>query len=92
MTSVPPNDADFFLLGKTDLTRDEARALTPIEAQITAAADQPSTGHTLDLVAPTEFSMQPTDTFLRSLACAAGLALLLAGCSRIYGSPRDDRA
>ncbi len=54
--SVPPNDADFFLLGKTDLTRDEARALTPIEARIIAAADQPHTGHTLDLVAPTEFS------------------------------------
>jgi PBP1b-binding outer membrane lipoprotein LpoB len=25
--------------------------------------------------------MQPTNTFLRSLACAVGLALLLAGCS-----------
>ncbi len=54
--TVPPNDADFFLLGKTDLTHDEARALTPLEARIAAAADQPHTGHTLDLVAPTEYS------------------------------------
>jgi pilus assembly protein CpaC len=54
--SIPPNDADFFLLGKTDLTRDEARALTPAEARIIAASDQPHTGHTLDLLAPTEYS------------------------------------
>ena len=54
--SLPPNDADFFLLGKTELTHDEARALTPLEARIVAAGDQPYTGHTLDLVAPTEYS------------------------------------
>jgi pilus assembly protein CpaC len=54
--TVPPNDADFFLLGKTELTHDQARALTPLEAHIAAAGDQPHTGHTLDLVAPTELS------------------------------------
>jgi pilus assembly protein CpaC len=53
---LPPTDADFFLLGKTEMTHAEAQALTPIEARIVAAADKPNTGHMLDLVAPTEFS------------------------------------
>jgi len=54
--AVPPNDADFFLLNKPELSRNEAAALTPIEAHIAAAADKPNTGHMLDLMAPTEFS------------------------------------
>jgi pilus assembly protein CpaC len=47
--TLPPSDADFFLLGKTEVTRAEARRLTPIEARIAAAGDQPNTGHMLDL-------------------------------------------
>jgi pilus assembly protein CpaC len=47
--SVPPNDPDFFLLGKSEVTREEARALTPLTAQFAAAGDHPFTGHMLDL-------------------------------------------
>ena len=53
--TIAPNDADFFLLGKSELTRAEAQALTPIEARIVEAENKPDTGHILDLVAPTEF-------------------------------------
>ena len=54
--TVPSNDADFFLLGKAELTRDEAQVLSPLEARIVAGEDQPHTGHIIDLAAPTEFS------------------------------------
>ncbi|MBI2714214.1 MAG: type II and III secretion system protein family protein [Rhizobiales bacterium] len=47
--SLPPNDADFFLLGKTEVTREEARALTPATARIATAGAQPFTGHMLDM-------------------------------------------
>ena len=47
--SLPPNDVDFFLLGKTELTRAEAKALTPELKQIAEAEQQPLTGHILDL-------------------------------------------
>jgi pilus assembly protein CpaC len=47
--SLPPNDVDFFLMGKTEVTREEARALTPITAQVAAAGQRPFTGHMLDL-------------------------------------------
>ncbi len=47
--ALPPNDPDFFLLGKTEVTRTEAMALTPITARIAAAGDRPFTGHMLDL-------------------------------------------
>ena len=47
--TLPPNDVDFFLLGKTELTREEAIALTPVDARIAAAGDRPFTGHMLDL-------------------------------------------
>jgi len=47
--TVPPNDVDFFLLGKTEVTRAEARNLTPVSARIDAAAEQPFTGHMLDM-------------------------------------------
>jgi pilus assembly protein CpaC len=47
--SLPPNDPDFFLLGKAELTRSEAVALTPITSQVAAAGDRPFTGHMLDL-------------------------------------------
>jgi len=46
---LPPNDVDFFLLGKTEVTRAEARALTPRVARVAAAGEQPFTGHMLDL-------------------------------------------
>jgi len=47
--TLPPNDVDFFLLGKTEVTREQAKALTPKTARIAIAADQPFTGHMLDL-------------------------------------------
>jgi pilus assembly protein CpaC len=47
--TLQPNDADFFLLGKTEVTREEARALTPATARIVAAEAQPFTGHMLDI-------------------------------------------
>ena len=46
---LQPNDADFFLLGKAEVTREEARALTPAAARIAAAEAQPFTGHMLDM-------------------------------------------
>jgi pilus assembly protein CpaC len=47
--TLPPNDVDFFLLGKTEVTRAEARALTPVVARVAIAGDRPFTGHMLDL-------------------------------------------
>ena len=47
--SLPPNDPDFFLLGKTEVSRAQAIALTPITARVAAAGDRPFTGHMLDL-------------------------------------------
>jgi pilus assembly protein CpaC len=47
--TLPANDADLFLLGKTEVTREEARALTPVTARIAAAGAQPFTGHMLDM-------------------------------------------
>jgi pilus assembly protein CpaC len=47
--TLPPNDVDFFLLGKTEVTRREARVLTPTAARIAAANGRPFTGHMLDL-------------------------------------------
>jgi pilus assembly protein CpaC len=47
--SLPPNDPEFFLLGKAEVSRAEALALTPITAQVAAAGDRPFTGHMLDL-------------------------------------------
>jgi pilus assembly protein CpaC len=47
--TLPPNDVDFFLLGKTEVTRGLARQLTPATARIAVAGDRPFTGHMLDL-------------------------------------------
>jgi pilus assembly protein CpaC len=47
--TLPPNDPDFFLLGKTEVTRAQAMALTPATARVAAAGDRPFTGHMLDL-------------------------------------------
>jgi pilus assembly protein CpaC len=47
--SLPANDPDFFLLNKTEVTRAQARALTPVTARFAAAGDRPFTGHMLDL-------------------------------------------
>jgi len=47
--TVPANDVDFFLLGKTELTRKQAMALAPVLNRIAAAGDRPFTGHMLDL-------------------------------------------
>jgi pilus assembly protein CpaC len=47
--TLPPNDSDFFLMGKMEMTREEARAMTPSMARVAAAGNQPFTGHMLDL-------------------------------------------
>lgn len=47
--TVPPNDVDFFLMGKTEISRAEARRLTPAAAQIAVAEQQPFTGHMIDM-------------------------------------------
>jgi pilus assembly protein CpaC len=46
--TVPPNDADFFLLGKTELPRSN-RAIAVAEGRIAAAGSVPFTGHMLSL-------------------------------------------
>ncbi len=46
--TLPPNDPEFFLLGKTEVPRDKAVA-TPAEERIAAAGTLPFTGHMLDL-------------------------------------------
>lgn len=47
--TLPPNDADFFLMGKTEITPEEARAGSPLQAQFANAEARPFTGHMLDL-------------------------------------------
>jgi pilus assembly protein CpaC len=47
--TLQSNDPDFFLLGKAEVTRQEARTLTPASARIAAAESQPFTGHMLDM-------------------------------------------
>jgi pilus assembly protein CpaC len=47
--TLPPNDVDFFLLGKTEVTRAQAIALTPVTARFADAGGRPFTGHMLDL-------------------------------------------
>ena len=47
--SLPANDPDFFLLGKAEVTRAQALALTPVTARIADAGARPFTGHMLDL-------------------------------------------
>ena len=54
--TLPPNDVDFFLLGKTEVTRAEARALTPVVARVAIAGDRPFTGHMLDIPKAQEVS------------------------------------
>jgi len=46
--TVPPNDPEFFLLGKTEVPRRKAVA-SPAEERIAAAGTMPFTGHMLDL-------------------------------------------
>lgn len=45
--TLPPNDADFFLLGKTEVSRKQAKSVPPL-GQV-AAAQPPFTGHMLDM-------------------------------------------
>jgi pilus assembly protein CpaC len=54
--TLPPNDVDFFLLGKTEVTRAEVRDLTPAAAQVAIAGDRPFTGHMLDIPKAQEVS------------------------------------
>ncbi|MEI9805978.1 MAG: hypothetical protein WDN48_18370 [Pseudolabrys sp.] len=47
--SLPPNDPDFFLMGKTEVSREEARKSTPVAERVLAGGDRPFTGHVLDM-------------------------------------------
>jgi pilus assembly protein CpaC len=47
--TLPPNDPDFFLLGKNEVTHRQARALTPASARFAASEVLPFTGHMLDM-------------------------------------------
>jgi pilus assembly protein CpaC len=47
--ALPPSDPDFFLLGKAEVTRAQAIALTPVTARFADAGGRPFTGHMLDL-------------------------------------------
>jgi pilus assembly protein CpaC len=48
--TLPPNDVDFFLYGKTEVSRKRAAELTPTAARFAAAEQkQPFTGHMLDM-------------------------------------------
>lgn len=48
--TLPPNDIDFFLLGKTEVSRARAAKMTPAAALFAAAErQQPFTGHMLDM-------------------------------------------
>ena len=47
--TLPPNDADFFLLGKAEVSRARAAKMTPASARFAAAEEQPFTGHMLDI-------------------------------------------
>jgi len=47
--TLPPNDPDFFLLGKTEVKREEARFMTPSTARLAAFGEPPFTGHILDM-------------------------------------------
>ncbi len=47
--SLPPNDSDFFLLGKMEVSRAQTRGMTPASARVASMANLPFTGHMLDL-------------------------------------------
>jgi pilus assembly protein CpaC len=47
--TLPPNDPDFFLMGKMEMSKADARAFTPAMARVAAAGEQPFTGHMLDM-------------------------------------------
>jgi pilus assembly protein CpaC len=46
--ALPPNDPDFFVLGRTELSRAEAKKLPPT-APVAGAQTRPFTGHMLDM-------------------------------------------
>lgn len=47
--SLPPNDSDFFLMGKTEVPRHQVRASDSIGAQFASGDDLAFSGHILDL-------------------------------------------
>jgi pilus assembly protein CpaC len=48
--TLPPNDVDFFLLGKMEVSRAKAKEMTPMAARFAyAEQEQPFTGHMLDM-------------------------------------------
>jgi pilus assembly protein CpaC len=50
--SLPPSDADFFLNGKTEVSRAPVGEITPTQARVALAEERPFTGHMLDLPKP----------------------------------------
>ena len=84
--ALPPNDPDFFLLGKAEVTRTEAIALTPVTARIADAGALPFTGHMLDLPKGEFRCGHPLTCSVRSRVAA--LIATLAGCSE-YLDRRD---
>jgi len=47
--ALPPNDSDFFLMGKMEMSKEDASAMTPVMVRVAAAGNQPFTGHMLDM-------------------------------------------
>ena len=84
--TLPPNDADFFLLGKTELTRAQAIALTPGHGP-RRRRRRPSVHRAHARSAEGGCPMRPSSNMLRTLALAA-LVAALAGCSE-YLDRRD---
>ena len=50
--SLPPSDADFFLNGRTEVSRAPVGEITPTQARVALAEERPFTGHMLDLPKP----------------------------------------
>ena len=85
--TLPPNDVDLFLMGKTEVPRHKAIA-SPAEERIAAAGSMPFTGHMLDLPKG-GVRCGPIRNRARWPRAAAGLPAL-AGCSEYYFDRRDD--
>ena len=88
--TLPPNDVDFFLMGKTEVSARERRKPSPV-SQFAEAEARPFTGHMLDLPKgdlQCRHSVKPSPHRARSQGCA----VLLAGCSESSRPPRSDRA
>ena len=79
--TLPPNDPEFFLLGKAEVTRDGGASRSRQSTAQVAAAERPSVYRPHARSAERGFPMQPSNNPLRTLALAALLAAL-GGCSQ----------